>query len=106
MPVQMAGTLLDFLAPQMQSLVDGTSAGGPGGAAATSAAAFGMPDVAVPPMPPAGQHGGSGAAPGPGNSQQITIDQSIHGNVGWDPAEAAKKRDEGLARAIPRIPPR
>ena len=96
-------TLLGFFAPQMQALADGAAPG-----TQTSSSAFGMPDVAVPPMPAPGVHGGSGQAPGPSGTggNPVVIDQSIHGNVGWDPRQVRKERDEGLARAIPRIPPR
>lgn len=96
MPLQMAGTLLNAFAPQMQSGVDGGVAAG-----TTSSSPFGMPDVAVPPPPGGAPAGAAAAAAASGNP--ITIDQSIHGNVGWDPAQVNKKRDEGLARAKARI---
>lgn len=94
MPIQMAGTLLDALAPLA-------------GPAETAAAPFGMPDVAVPPMPAPGVHAGAGGAPGP--TQVVTVDASQNfgpgSTIGWDPARAEKERQSGLARAIPRIPP-
>lgn len=105
MPVQMAGTLLDFFSPWMQQGVD-TAAGG-GAGAQTSGAPFGMPDVAVPPMPPPGVHTGAGAAPGPTQVVQVDASQNFGAGstIGWDPARAEKERKDGLARAIPRIPP-
>lgn len=116
--VQMAGNLLNAFRGPLQGAVDGQlgiqqpgwQPGMPVNGVAndtgigTSNAAFGMPDVAVPPMPPPGVHQGSGALPGPAPQQNITIDQSIKGNVGSDPAQLFKARDAGLARAMPRIP--
>jgi phage-related minor tail protein len=70
----------------------------------TSAAPFGIPDIAAPPMPQNGQHGGAGAAPGP--IQNITVDQSqnfTNSPLGWDPAQVNKQRDRNINRA-PRLP--
>ncbi len=68
--------------------------------------AFGMPRSTVDaPPPPQQGPGGSPAEPGPGISRPISIDQSIHGNVGWDPVEMQRQRQLGLNRAIARIPP-
>jgi phage-related minor tail protein len=76
-----------------------------GDALGTSNAPFGIPEIAAPPLPPEGQHPGSGAAPGPAAGNTTVIDQSINGNVGWDPAQVRRERDEGLARVLPRIKP-
>lgn len=93
-PVQAADTILGFAVDQMLAQQQ---------AATTSGGQFGMPDIAPPPAPgtPAS---GAGLGPAPGPVQNVTIDQSIHGNVGWDPAEAERRRKQDLARAIPRIP--
>lgn len=106
-PVQAAGTLLDAFAPQLQALVDGAAPNTAQAGAQTGAAAFGMPDVAVPPMPPAGVHTGAGGAPGPSQIVQVDASQNFGpgSTIGWDPARAEKERKAGLARAIPRIPP-
>lgn len=110
--VQSAGALLNAFAGPLQGLVDGKlgiqqpgwSPGMPVPGMETSGAAFGMPNVAVPPMPAPGVHPGTGAAPGPAPGQSVVIDQSVHGNIGSSPQELFKARDQGLARAIPRIP--
>lgn len=71
----------------------------------TSAAPFGIPDIAAPPMPADGQHGSTpGAAPGP--AQVINVDQSqnfSNSPLGWDPARVNKERDRNINRA-PRLP--
>lgn len=71
----------------------------------TSAAPFGIPDIAAPPMPANGQHGATpGAAPGP--AQVINVDQSQNFNnspLGWDPGRVNKERDRNIQRA-PRLP--
>jgi phage-related minor tail protein len=70
----------------------------------TSTAPFGIPDITAPPMPQNGQHGATGAAPGP--AQNITIDQSqnfTNSPLGWDPAQVNKQRDRNINRA-PRLP--
>jgi phage-related minor tail protein len=96
MPVQMANTLLGALIPQ---------GGDASGMAATSGSPFGIPDVAVPLMPTGGQHPGTGALPGPATTI-INVDGStnVAGNVGWDPNQMNRQRDQALNRAIPRIP--
>jgi len=119
MPLQMLDAGLNAFAGPLQQLIDGTlgiqqpgwvpgmpipgDPNGPGGG--TSGSAFGLPDVAVPPMPAGNQHGTTGGgAPGP--TQHVSIDASQHigGNVGWDPVEIERQRRSGLDRAIPRIP--
>lgn len=96
MPLQMADTLLGaFLGPMMNGQTDET-----GG---TSSAPFGIPDIAAPPMPANGQHGGSGGAPGPAI---INVDQSqnfTNSPLGWDPAKTEKERNNNINRA-PRLP--
>ena len=118
-PVQMAGTLMSaFSGPLMGALQGKLGVQQPGWRPgdplpdelfsdnATSSGPFGIPDVAAPPMPPSGQHGGSGAAPGPTIYQ--TVDQSqnfTNSSLGWDPAEVNRQRDrDQRRRTIPRIP--
>lgn len=97
-PVKALGTILGAF-----------TGGGEGGgsvvsAGATSSSPFGIPEVAAPP-PPGSPASGSGLGPLPGPAGPTTvIDQSIHGNVGESFDQVQKKRDAGLARAIPRIP--
>lgn len=70
----------------------------------TSAAPFGIPDIAAPPMPANGQHAGGGAPPGP--APVINVDQSQNFNnspLGWDPGRVNKERDRNIQRA-PRLP--
>lgn len=72
-------------------------------AAGTSPSPFGLPEVAVPPVPAPGVHGGSGAAPGPVTN--VSVDQSINGGqFGWGHDDIEKQREQRLHRAIPRIP--
>lgn len=118
LPMQMLNAGLNAFAGPLQGLVDGQlgimqpgwQPGMPVNGVAndtgigTSNAAFGMPDVAVPPMPPGDQHIGPGGPTAPGPVQNISIDQSVRGNVGSSPEELFKTRDQGLARAMPRIP--
>ncbi|MGJ6124910.1 transglycosylase family protein [Mycolicibacterium sp. Y3] len=118
MPMQMLNAGLNAFQGPLQGLVDGQlgiqqpgwQPGMPVNGVAndtgigTSNAAFGMPDVAVPPMPPGDQHIGPGGPAAPGPVQNITVDQSVHGNVGSSPEELFKTRDQGLARAMPRMP--
>lgn len=97
MPLQMADTLLNF----GLGLIPGMNGDQQSG---TSGSAFGIPDIAAPPMPQDGMHGGSGGAPGPMN--MITIDQSQNFNnspVGSDPAAVEKARQNNINRA-PRLP--
>jgi len=97
MPLQMAGGLLGAFMP----MLTGQGAETVGG---TSTAPFGIPDIAAPPMPAAGMHGGAGAPPGPMN--MISIDQSQNFNnspVGSDPAAVEKARQSNINRA-PRLP--
>lgn len=96
MPLQMASGLLSAFMPSMTG--EGQTVGG------TSSAPFGIPDIAAPPMPQGGMHGGAGAAPGPVN--MITVDQSQNFNnspVGSDPAAVEKARQANINRA-PRLP--
>ena len=70
----------------------------------TSAAPFGIPDIAAPPMPANGQHAGGGAPPGP--APVVNVDQSQNFNnspLGWDPGRVNKERDRNIQRA-PRLP--
>lgn len=95
MPLQMAGGLLSAFMPALT---------GTGETVGTSSAPFGIPDIAAPPMPTAGMHGGAGAPPGPVN--MITVDQSQNFNnspVGSDPAAVEKARQNNINRA-PRLP--
>lgn len=97
MPLQMADTLLNFGMGFMPGMNGDAAAG-------TSNSAFGIPDIAAPPMPQGDAHGGAGGAPGPMN--MITIDQSQNFNnspVGSDPAAVEKARQSNINRA-PRLP--
>lgn len=112
--VEMGGSLLNAFRGPLQGLVDGglgiqqpgwqPGMPVPGQEASTGGAAFGMPDVAVPPMPPAGQHPGSGAAPGPAGGSPVSIDASttIQGNVGWSADEIEQRRRRNESRAVSR----
>lgn len=116
MPVQFASNLLNSFKGPIQGALDGklgiqtpgwTPEMGEEGLAAlqgTSGGAFGMPNIA-PPMPPDGQHAGTGAPPGP--PMQVTIDQSQQFNnsqLGWDPQEVNRVRDiNQQRRALPRL---
>jgi hypothetical protein len=69
----------------------------------TSGAAFGIPDIAAPPMPQGSAHTGGGGAPGP---TIVNVDQSqnfSNSPLGWDPVEVNKERDRNINRA-PRLP--
>jgi phage-related minor tail protein len=102
MPLQMADTLI------------GSALGFAGGAqdpmsadlltsSGTSGAAFGIPDIAAPPMPQGSAHTGGGGAPGP---TIVNVDQSqnfSNSPLGWDPVEVNKERDRNINRA-PRLP--
>jgi hypothetical protein len=125
-PIQAADALLNFAIPQVaafqkgewkpgglvgaamgipedqQGWQDGAAGGGGGG---TSVSPFGIPDVTAPPAPMGTAASGAGTGPAPGPQTNVTIDQSIHGNVGADPQQVMRERDEGIKRAIPRIPP-
>ena len=97
MPLQMADTLLNY----GMNFIPGMNGDQ---AATTSNSAFGIPDIAAPPMPQGDAHGGTGGAPGPMN--MITIDQSQNFNnspVGSDPAAVEKARQANINRA-PRLP--
>jgi hypothetical protein len=70
----------------------------------TSNSAFGIPDIAAPPMPQGDAHGGSGGMPGPGNVIQIDQSQNFNNSpVGSDPAAVEKARQANINRA-PRLP--
>jgi hypothetical protein len=104
MPLQMADTIFgafDWSTMGFSPEAQAAKAAAQGG---TSSGPFGIPDIAAPPMPQDGMHGGSGAAPGPMN--MITIDQSQNFNnspVGSDPAAVEKARQNNINRA-PRLP--
>lgn len=112
--MQSVGALMNAFRGPLQGLVDGglgiqqpgwqPGMPVPGQESSTGGAAFGMPDVAVPPMPPAGQHGGSGAAPGPAGGSPVSIDASttIQGNVGWSADEIEQRRKRNESRAVSR----
>lgn len=117
-PLQAADTLLSAFMPTAVAAANGelgiqTPGWYPGMSAEeftslqsgqTSAAPFGIPDIAAPPMPTGGQHAGSGGAPGP--TQVINVDQSqnfANTQLGWDPVQVNKERDRNINRA-PRLP--
>jgi len=103
MPLQMADTIFgafDWSTMGFSPEAQAAKAAAQG----TSSSAFGIPDIAAPPMPQDGMHGGSGGAPGPVN--MITVDQSQNFNnspVGSDPAAVEKARQSNINRA-PRLP--
>jgi hypothetical protein len=103
MPLQMMNTVLgafDWSTMGMSPEAQAAKAAAQG----TSTGPFGIPDIAAPPMPTGGMHGGGGAAPGPVN--MITVDQSQNFNnspVGSDPAAVEKARQNNINRA-PRLP--
>ncbi|MCV7358476.1 hypothetical protein [Mycolicibacterium fluoranthenivorans] len=104
--MQTASTLLNNIVPMVSQYQSGEwTPGGLLGDAlgTTSPTPFGMPDIAVPPMPADGVHPGSGQLPGPA---PVTIDASttIAGNVGWSADEIDKRQQRNQQRAIPRIP--
>lgn len=119
MPMQMLNAGLNAFAGPLQGLVDGQlgiqqpgwQPGMPVNGVqndtgiGTANSPFGMPDVAVPPVPPGDQHIGPGGPGAPGPVQNVTIDQSINGSqFGWGSDDIAKQRTQGMQRAIPRIP--
>ena len=103
MPLQMMNTVLgafDWSTMGMSPEAQAAKAAAQG----TSSGAFGIPDIAAPPMPTGGLHGGAGGAPGP--SQIVNVDQSQNFNnspLGWDPAKTEKERNNNINRA-PRLP--
>ena len=103
MPLQMANTIFgafDWSTMGFSPEAQAAKAAAQG----TSSSAFGIPDIAAPPMPQGDAHGGTGGAPGPMN--MITIDQSQNFNnspVGSDPAAVEKARQNNINRA-PRLP--
>jgi hypothetical protein len=99
MPLQMADTLIGFGVANAAATDDTMLAG-----SGTGNGAFGIPDLAAPPMPDAGAHGGSGAAPGP--TTVINYDNSQNFNnspVGSDPEQVNKRQQQAAFRA-PRLP--
>ncbi|SCX06005.1 hypothetical protein [Mycolicibacterium fluoranthenivorans] len=106
-PVQAADALLGTIIPLASQYQSGewTPGGLLGDALGTSPSPFGVPDVAVPPMPPGDQHIGPGGPGAPGPAP-VTIDAStnISGNVGWSADEIDKRQQRNQQRAIPRIP--
>jgi hypothetical protein len=103
MPLQMMNTVLgafDWSTMGMSPEAQAAKAAAQG----TSSGAFGIPDIAAPPMPTGGMHAGAGGAPGP--SQIVNVDQSQNFNnspLGWDPAKTEKERNNNINRA-PRLP--
>jgi phage-related minor tail protein len=101
-PLQMADTLIgafDWSTMGMSPEAQAAKAAAQG----TSSDAFGIPNIAAPPMPQGGAHGGSGAAPGP---TIVNVDQSqnfSNSPLGWDPAQVNKQRENNINRA-PRLP--
>jgi len=93
MPMQMLGTALNVGGAMSQSLADHAST-----------APFGIPEIAAPPMPEGGAHGGLGGLPGPGTIVNVDNSQHLEGaNLGWDPAQVEKQRNNNINRS-PRLP--
>lgn len=104
MPLQMMNTVLGAFDWSTMGMSDEAQAAKAAAQGGTSSAPFGIPDIAAPPMPQGGMHGGGGAAPGPVN--MINVDQSQNFNnspVGSDPAAVEKARQSNINRA-PRLP--
>ena len=120
-PVQMAGTLLNaFSGPLMGALTGnlgiqqpGWQPGMPvngvqndtgiGDLSAGSGGIFGVPDVAAPPMPADGQHGGSGMAPGPTTIINNDASTNVQGSVGMDPDAFRKQQERAQDRGLSRL---
>ena len=93
MPLQMLGTAFEVGGAMSQSLAEHASA-----------APFGIPEIAAPPMPEGGAHGGLGGLPGPGTIVNVDNSQHLEGaNLGWDPAQVEKQRNNNINRS-PRLP--
>ena len=93
MPLQMLGTAFEVGGAMSQSLADHAST-----------APFGIPEIAAPPMPEGGAHGGLGGLPGPGTIVNVDNSQHLEGaNLGWDPAQVEKQRNNNINRS-PRLP--
>lgn len=119
-PVQMAGTLLEaFSGPLMGALTgnlgiqqtgwqpgmpvngmqnDTGIGGGSGGGGL-----FGIPDVVPPPMPADGQHGGTGAMPGPNVVINNDASTTVQGSVGMDPDAFRKQQQRAQDRGLSRL---
>jgi phage-related minor tail protein len=101
-PLQMADTLLgafDWSTMGFSPEAQAAKAAAQG----TSGDAFGIPNIAAPPMPQGSAHTGGGGAPGP---TIVNVDQSqnfSNSPLGWDPVEVNKERDRNINRA-PRLP--
>ena len=93
MPLQMLGTAFEVGGAMSKSLADHAST-----------APFGIPEIAAPPMPEGGAHGGLGGLPGPGTIVNVDNSQHLEGaNLGWDPAQVEKQRNNNINRS-PRLP--
>ena len=94
MPLQMLGTALNVGGTMSQSLAEHNA----------SAAPFGIPEIAAPPMPVGGAHGLTGGLPGPGTIVNVNNSQNFNNSpVGSDPAEVEKQRQNNINRS-PRLP--
>ena len=94
MPLQMLGTALNVGGAMSQSLTEHNA----------SAAPFGIPEIAAPPMPVGGAHGLTGGLPGPGTIVNVNNSQNFNNSpVGSDPAEVEKQRQNNINRS-PRLP--
>ena len=94
MPLQMLGTALNVGGTMSQSLAEHNG----------SAAPFGIPEIAAPPMPVGGAHGLTGGLPGPGTIVNVNNSQNFNNSpVGSDPAEVEKQRQNNINRS-PRLP--
>ena len=94
MPLQMLGTALNVGGAMSQSLTEHNA----------SAAPFGIPEIAAPPMPVGGAHGLTGGLPGPGTVVNVDNSQNFNNSpVGSDPAEVEKQRQNNINRS-PRLP--
>ena len=95
-PLKMADALLSAFLP--------SQAGGEGSGTtglATSGSPFGLADVAAPALPPGNQHPGSGAAPGPVISNDMSV--TFQGNVGLSPDAIKRQQEQSQSRAVARL---
>lgn len=102
MPIQVADTLLNSLVPAFAQ-AHGSGDVGTVPAGQTSGMPFGIPDVVAPPMPPPGQHIGSGMAPGPAPNVTYDLSTTYQGTVGMDPDALAKQNERAQSRGIARL---
>lgn len=110
MPLQMADTLLSSFHPEalyQPGAILNPDGSTPLPSGSTSFAPFGLPDTMTA-LPNGAGPGAVGTAAGGAPIIQQTVDnsQTFNGNVGWDPAQAARQHQRQIKsnRAEPRLP--